>query len=329
VRVRWLTPDKPENVSVGRRRIAEHLGRAGIDVTLRGTTPRTVLESFRERGAYDALVGTTRAGAIAGAALATRTGTPLVVDHVDPIRQFGATHPRPLALAVRLAENAAFALAAHVLYVYPEEEPRVRRYAPRATRTDLGVEYERFAEPDPGAIERARERLPPGCGDRIVVYVGGLEPLYNVETMLAASARLDGWSLVVAGTGSLEPAVKRVADGRSVVFLGAIDHETVPGLLALADVGVSLVDDPHTLKVLEYGAAGLPVVQLHGHAETRFGDRLVYAESDAGDVATAIERAAGRDGRVLGSFVRRFDWATIAETYREVLETVAAGPSQP
>jgi glycosyltransferase involved in cell wall biosynthesis len=327
--VRWLTPDKPENVSVGRRRIAEHLGRAGIDVTLRGTTPRTVLESFRERGAYDALVGTTRAGAIAGAALATLTGTPLVVDHVAPIRQFGATHPRPLALAVRLAENAAFALAAHVLYVYPEEEPRVRRYAPRATRTDLGVEYERFAEPDPGAIERARERLDREgvpVDSRVLVYVGGLEPLYHVRELLAAIDNLAGWTLLVLGAGSLEEPVGEAASERGdVVFLGTVSHEDVPGYLHAADAGACLVDDPHTLKLLEYAATGLPAVQLRGRAEARLGDLVAYCGPDPADVARATRRAARSDDEdvaALRAFARRHRWRAIAETYERAVRSV-------
>ncbi|GAA0450251.1 hypothetical protein MUK72_10560 [Halococcus dombrowskii] len=90
-RLLWLTPDKPANISVGRRRIADRLEADGFDVTLRGTTPRTVFQSFRERGEYDAVLGTTRSGAFAGALLKLR-GTPFVVDHIDPIRQFADTH---------------------------------------------------------------------------------------------------------------------------------------------------------------------------------------------------------------------------------------------
>jgi len=89
MRVLWLTPDKPEDVSVGRRRIAERLERDGFDVTLRGTTPRTALRSLREcaAGRYDAVVGTTRAGAFVAAA-AKLLGTPLVLRY-EPVRVHG------------------------------------------------------------------------------------------------------------------------------------------------------------------------------------------------------------------------------------------------
>ena len=331
MRVLWLTPDKPATISVGRRRIAECLERGGFDVTLRGTAPRTVVESLRERDEFDAVVGTTRAGAIAGCALKL-LGTPLVVDHVDPIRQFERTHPRALALAVRAAENAAFALADHALYVYEEEAPRVRRYARAATETDLGVAYDRFANPDPDGVERARRRLADAGVDvavdepsrKILIYVGGLEPIYRIPQLLAAMGHLPEWTLVVLGTGSLAERVERAAREReNVVFPGTVPHEDVPGYLRAADVGICLVDDPHTLKVLEYGAAGLGVVQAAGRAEERFGEFVSFCEPLPADIARAV-RAAGDErasGEAFREYVRQFDYERVAATYAAALES--------
>ncbi len=328
MRVLWLTPDKPEDISVGRRRIAECLEREGFDVTLRGTTPATVVRSLRERDEYDAVVGTTRAGAIAGCALKL-LGTPFVVDHVDPIRQFERTHPRALALAVRAAENAAFALADHTLYVYEEEQARVRRYARAATETDLGVASDRFADPPPGVVERARERLAGegiGADENVLVYVGGLEPLYEIPQLLAAMVHLPDWTLVVLGTGSLRGRVERAArDRENVVFLGTVPHGDVPGYLHAADVGVSLVDDPHTLKVLEYGAAGLGVVQAAGRAEDRLGEFVSFCEPFPEDIARAVREAGEMGGREdFREYVRGFDYERVAATYAAVLRGVGS-----
>lgn len=322
--VLWLTPDKSDNISVGRQRIADHLEAAGHRVAVRGTTPATVLRSLREAGQYDVVVGTTRAGAIAGAAIATLTRTPFVVDHVDPIRQFAANNPAPVAAVVRRLENVAFRLADHVLYVYEEEAERVGHRA-RSTKTDLGVEYERFADPDEAALDAARERL--AALDRrehLAIYVGGLEPMYNVPEMLDAFERLDDWSLVVLGTGSLEDRVREAAAGSAAVqYLGTVPHDEVPGYLHAADVGVCLVDDPHTLKVLEYGAAGLPTVQLRGRAGERFGEFVTYTDLDPENVADAIRRAH-RDGasESFQAFVSRFRWGEIAAAYEETLKSV-------
>ena len=328
--VLWFTPDKPEQISVGRRMIARHLRTEGFEVDLRGTTPETVARSARSAASRDVLVGTTRAGAFAATALAKLHGLPLVVDHVDPIRQFETTHPRWLSAPVRVAENAAFRLADHVLYVYEEERERVERRSD-ATKTALGLEYDRFASPDPDAVERARDALDArGVDGPVAIYVGGLEPIYGIETLLDAVAKLEEWTLVVLGTGSLDEAVER-ADRRrdDVEHLGVVPHEAVPGYLRVADVGVSLVDDPHTLKVLEYAAAGLAVVQAAGRAEERFGDAVTYCQPTPDAVAAAIERAGERGpSDEFREFVRQFDWARIADTYASVLRD-AAGATKP
>jgi len=319
----WLTPDKPDNISVGRKRIATHLENAGHSVVLRGTTPRTVLQSIRDGGQFDVIVGTTRLGAIAGLSLSKLHGIPFIVDHVDPIRQLQETESAPVAAVVERLENIAFRCADHVLYVYPEEESRVRTRASSYTKTDLGVDYDRFAEPAETVIAAARERLET-VPSKTAVYVGGLEPIYSIESLLEAADCLDDWTVLVIGAGSLEPAVEAAAaDSDAIRFLGTVPHDEVPGYLHLADVGVALVDDPNTLKVLEYGAAGLPVVHLAGRAESRFGGLLEYCSSDPAAIAQAIERAAqSGGGQALRTYAEQFDWETIASSYFHAIKTV-------
>lgn len=318
-RVRWFTPDKPENISVGRQRIATHLRDDGFAIDVVGTTVETVRAALQERRQYDVVIGTTRAGALAGTAIGYITGKPVVIDHIDPIQQFWNTHPWPIAAPVQLAENVTFALADAVLYVYQKEAARVTRYASKSQKTDLGVDYERFVNPDPAVIETARNRLSDLANrEKVVIYVGGLEPIYHVEELLDAMSHLPDWSLVVVGDGSLRQAVEEAASKlENVDYLGTVRHEAVPGYLQAADVGVSLVDDPHTLKVLEYGAAGLPVVQAAGRAEGRFGDLVEYCDMEPKHIADAIERAGGRepDG-ALRSFAADYDWGEIAGDYK-------------
>lgn len=321
--VLWLTPDKPADISVGRHRIADHLTSAGNAVTVRGTTVRTFAQSLWERGRYDVVIGTTRAGALAATVVSQVHGVPLVVDHVDPIRQFHETVSRPMAAVVEQLEAAAFRASDHTLYVYPEARERVQRHASAWTKTDLGVEYERFVDPTADALEAARSTVGTPNGS-IALYVGGLEPIYNVSTMLEAVERLEGWSLLVLGEGSLSNEVaSAAAESNSVSYYGTVPHEEVPGYVHLADVGVSLVDDPHTLKVLEYFAAGLPVVQRAGRAEERFGNLATYTDPTPPALASAIERAI-KDKRAQErrAFARRFDWSEIATTYASAIESV-------
>lgn len=320
--VLWLTPDKPADISVGRQRIADHLSNDDVTVTIRGTTPRTLLQSLRDGARYDAIVGTTRAGAIGGVVLKLATDTPLIVDHVDPISQFEANNPRWLAELVHRLENVAFRVADHVLYVYAEEEERVTRFS-SATKTDLGVEYDRFADPSPEIVSRARARLGVADGENVAIYVGGLEPIYHIRELLDAAKTLEEWTLVVLGTGSLEELVERAAaTDDNIVFPGTVAHEDVPGYLHVADVGVCLVDDPHTLKVLEYGAAGLPTVQVRGRAEDRFDGLVEFCDATPESIARAVERAATSDPEALRAFARDFDWSEIAETYAQLITTV-------
>ena len=327
-RVLWLTPDKPDSISVGRRRIAECLRDRGMDVTLRGTTPRTMLTSLREYERYDVVIGTTRAGALAGVGLKL-LGVPLVVDHVDPIRQFTETHSRPLSFGVRLAENVAFVLADHVCYVYDEERARVRRYARDATEVDLGVAYDRFVDPSEGRLERARDHLADEGVDidtPILVYVGGLEPLYHISTLLGAMEFLEDWTLVVLGTGSLTEEVERAArEHENIVYLGTVPHDDVPGYLHTADVGISLVDDPHTLKVLEYAAAGLGVVQARGRAGERFEGFVEFCDLEPRDIARAVENAGERGANDdFQNYVREFDYERVTSPMQDVTSGQAA-----
>jgi len=320
--VLWLTPDKPESISVGRERIAEHLEQTGLNVVLRGMTGRTVIKSLWDGNAYDVIIGTTRLGAIAGLLVSRVHGVPLIVDHIDPIRQLRATEPDAVVRIIRRLENLAFRLAAHVLYVYPEEESRIVGRATAVSKTDLGVEYDRFADPDSDVVKRARDQLGT-ISDELAVYVGGLEPMYEIEALLEAAKEFDEWTLLVIGAGSLEPTVKRAAaESESVRFLGQVPHRDVPGYLHHANVGISLVDDPHTLKLLEYGAAGLNIIQRAGRAESRFGGLVEYCSANPVEIRAAVERAgASNTEQALQQYVRRFDWSTTADDYQRAIES--------
>ena len=325
-KVRWFTPDKPDNISVGRERIASHLRQnEGFHVNVVGTTLPTVRTAIRERDRYDVILGTTRAGAIAGTLIGRVTGKTVIVDHVDPIRQFRENNSPFFSIPVRIAENISFALAELVLYVYEEEYDRVSRYASQHMKTELGVDYRRFASPNSEIIDSVQDQLSEyELRENVAIYVGGLEPIYHIRELLMAMSYLPDWSLIVLGEGSLRGMLEEVdADQENIHYLGLVPHETIPGYLNVADVGVSLVDDPHTLKILEYGAAGLSVVQASGLAEERFRERVEYADSDPRSIADAIRRAGERENvEQLQSFISEFDWKQIAGDYVDALKSI-------
>lgn len=325
-KVRWFTPDKPDNISVGRERIAFHLRQnEGFNVEVVGTTITTIRTAISERDRYDVILGTTRAGAIAGTLIGRVTGKPVIVDHIDPIRQFRENNSPFFSIPVRIAENISFALSKFVLYVYEEEHERVSRYASHYMKTELGVDYHRFANPDSEIIDTVQDQLAEyKFRENIAIYVGGLEPIYHIQELLTAMSDLPDWSLIVLGEGSLRGMVEELdANQENIHYLGLVPHENIPGYLNMADVGVSLADDSHTLKILEYGAAGLSVVQARGLAEERFRERVKYTDPDPESIADAIERAGERENvEQLQSFISEFDWKRIAGDYADALKSI-------
>lgn len=324
-RIRWFTPDKPDNISVGRQRIATHLRDWGFDVEIVGTTFTTIKTGIAERNQYDILIGTTRAGAFVATIIGRVTGKPVIIDHVDPIRQFRETNSQLVYSPVRLAENFTFKLSDTVMFVYEEERERVTQYAKHCMKTDLGVDYDRFSNPDPEIINIAHKNLSNHeLQENVAIYVGGFEPIYHITELLASFQNLSDWSLIMLGEGSLRDSVEKAATQReNIYYFGSVPHETIPGYLHLSDIGISLVDDQHTLKVLEYGAAGLSVVQASGRGEKRFGDLVEYADPDPKSIADAIKRAGRRNNTdELRSFTAQFDWKKISEDYREALKSL-------
>ena len=119
--------------------------------------------------------------------------------------------------------------------------------------------------PLPAAAGRLRDRY-------VIAFVGSLKPWHGVDVLLSAFERLlsrvPEAHLLVVGDGPLrqevEAAAGRLGEDR-VTVAGPVDHSHVPGWLACADVAVapyprldSFYFSP--LKVVEYQAAGLPVV---------------------------------------------------------------------
>lgn len=318
----WLTPDKPANISTGRQRIAAHLRDRGHAVTQ--TAGRR--DCFRELSAgYDVVVTTTAWGGVVGP-LAQRTGTAHVVDYVDPVRQLYRAGTFPNALAAQTLRTAAMRTADGVVFVYDGERSRVRTHTDTYRQTTLGVDYDRFADPAPAVEDAAHARLSSqGISGDFAIYIGGLEPIYDIERMLAGFAATDAL-LVIAGTGSKQAAVEQAAvENENIHFLGLVDHDIVPGLLAQAQAGVSLVDDPHTVKTLEYAAAGLPI--LAAGERTAYGlptsPAIEYTErrAELADSIRAVMRKMG-DSPELAEWAKAHDYERVVDDYEQMLQRV-------
>ncbi|MGH2753087.1 MAG: glycosyltransferase family 4 protein [Actinomycetota bacterium] len=135
-----------------------------------------------------------------------------------------------------------------------------------------------------------------GIAGRFVVAVGTLEPRKNLTRLLAAwtSARreLPGWTLVLAGPRGWGPDLPATPD---VVLTGWVGDETLPGLLAAADVFCypSLYEG-FGLPPLEAMAAGTPaLVGRYPAAEEVLGDAALLVDPlDEEEIAVGIARLA-------------------------------------
>ncbi len=133
-----------------------------------------------------------------------------------------------------------------------------------------------------------------GIPGPFVLAVGTLEPRKNLERLLkawkAASEWLDGWTLTLAGLRGWGPDLPRVAN---VVPLGWVGDETLPGLLASAELFCypSLYEG-FGLPPLEAMAAGTPaLVGRYNCAEEVLGDAAELIEPN--DVEAMREGLVG------------------------------------
>ena len=194
-------------------------------------------------------------------------------------------------------------------------------------------------------IDRARALRYLDCnGEKIVLYVGRINPLKGVEQLLGAMALLNQQKakLVIVGGGEqsrsemkrLKDLSERLEIQRSVVFQGLVKQELLPYYYSAADVCVvPSYYESFGLVALESLACGTPVVSTKvGCAEhvIRHGKTgYLVVDNTPATLADAIKTMLVRSGEEAlspGSIresVTSFTWDNMAHTtekeYRSVL----------
>jgi len=183
-----------------------------------------------------------------------------------------------------------------------------------------------------------------------LVYAGALSPIYELDVVLEAVARMarDRPGLPVClelyGRDFAEvPLRERAAElgiADRVGFHGRIPIEAVPAAIAAADVGLAptrrsdFTDFSLSTKAFEYAAMGRTVVASRlPMVERIFGDDVVtYEPGDAADLAAALLRLVDepeiREARVNRALarVRDLSWEREAARYLDLVERLAIGP---
>ena len=178
--------------------------------------------------------------------------------------------------------------------------------------------------------------------DVVVVFVGTLKPWHGVTDLVkAASLAQVPWRLRIIGDGPQLPQLRAQAHdlGVEVHFTGAVAPADMPAHLSGAAIAVAPYPDLggtqaqyfSPLKVLEYLAAGLPVVASDVGQLPRLlsGCGVLVPPSDPRELAAAIDRLAlsrpdrarlGAVGRRLA--VDRHSWDGVVRT---ILTTIGVG----
>jgi glycosyltransferase involved in cell wall biosynthesis len=211
-------------------------------------------------------------------------------------------------------------------------ESLTRSKRPRSGRAfylPQGVNYEHFAAARPIPPEMAR--LPrPRIG-----FAGGVSACCDLDLIRRVADAVPHGSVVLVGPVSVDPAP---LDRPNVHLLGARPYAELPAYVQAFDVGIipytlsewTVAVDP--LKLLEYLAAGIPVVTTAIPEVHKYRDAACVAES-AGAFVHAVVAAAGENkdaARHRGQAVaRRHTWEHRADELLRILEGLVAAPGAP
>ena len=229
----------------------------------------------REGLTYDLVHSHYWLSGVVGERLKARWGVP----HIVMFHTLGEVKNRSriseLEPAPRIDAERAIAKGAERIVVASrdEQELLVRLYGADASHIAVvpcGVNLDLFQPIDK---EEARQKLGLRDDDRILLFVGRIEPLKGVDILLGAAAQVEAESdcfvLIIGGDSAAQDGemahlrllASELGISDRVNFLGAVDHEKLPLFYSAADVCVvPSFYESFGLVALEAMACGVPVV---------------------------------------------------------------------
>jgi glycosyltransferase involved in cell wall biosynthesis len=213
---------------------------------------------------------------------------------------------------------------------------REQQGARLATVVPNGVDFARFH-----AANLMRREHPP-----TLVYAGSLDARWGVDLSIRAMPLLrrqfPNVRLLIAGRGPAEQELRQLALsmglGDAVRFEGFVPHPDLPKLLARADIGVatsrrdSFRRYASPLKIVEYMAAGLPVICSGGGEaeqmieESRAGANIpfepeAFAEAVQSLWSTPGSLSASREAAI--NYARGRSWEQMGILMAQLVSRVA------
>jgi len=193
-----------------------------------------------------------------------------------------------------------------------------------------GVDYKLFSEIDSNTAKN------------VMVYVGTISDWSGldlvIKSMPAIKKEVPDIKLVIIGEGeylnNLKERSKEIGGNKYIEFLGKKEYTTIPKILSECKIGLAvypknnLMKYAFTLKLIEYMAAGLPVIT------TDIGDGAqIIKESNSGFIvdytiesfSNAVIRLV-KDDKIRNSmskngtrYAKKFDWSNLASLEIAVL----------
>lgn len=251
--------------------------------------------------------------------------------------RFGGVLTRILSRIERLALNRSDRIIVVSDRLKSELLMRYDVDAEKIIVLENGVNTE-LMRPDDNAI--SKEKIGLKASDFVVGFVGALHPWQGIDPLLQAARELlsniPELKVVIAGTSNSISGYKKTATdlglGDCVTFLGMVEYESVPAIVAAFDIAVAPGDagcSTHyvirsPLKVYEYLSCGRPVVVGRlGNLECLFAENEVGYVIDPGSIsdltkALKLLHSDPERRKKLGSNARRLaidrlSWTGVAE----------------
>ena len=229
--------------------------------------------------------------------------------------------------SARAAISARLRIAPEKLAVVPEAPDPVFRPRPA------------------GEAEQQAEAIGVRRGERYLLFVGGISPHKNVETLIEAYARLprEGLRLVIVGAlddaylssaASVRARIEELGLGGDVLLPGFVSDDALACLYSgAAAVVLPSLAEGFGLPAVEAAACGAAVVlsDIAAHRETLGDEALFFPPRDAPRLADHVERLLGSDtlrsslAERAHRRVARYTWDAAAEELRRLLHEVARG----
>ncbi|HLB24105.1 MAG TPA: glycosyltransferase [Dehalococcoidia bacterium] len=209
-----------------------------------------------------------------------------------------------------------------------------------------GVDLDLFT---PIEKEVARHRLGLKEGERIILFVGRIEPLKGIDILIGAAAQLhddENFRVLIVGgdagaldqINELRALAQRLDVDHHLFFVGAVDHGQLPLYYNAADVCVvPSFYESFGLVAIESMACGTPVVasRVGGLASTILDGETGYLISwrCPEPFAERLELLLDNDelrasfGRTAREAVERYRWANVASAVSALYQSLLAAKS--